>query len=1247
MNRGQVDRLVLDDDDDDDEPEENASWMQTTNSNRNEHIRQLLAHRQQLKKQRADIQKCLASVNKELVSGIDSQFTTSISDTPKLSRDNGDADRTDTQSSKVKKLRDEYVKYGGRHPGVLEQMRTLEIEAKLKDDKKEMQKMLLKTDGVCQESRKTQMPPKWTHRNRNESMEDQRWDLIQQITKLETGNQYLQSQLNMLLPSCIPQIREYSSLKDANKKYHQELTLLQQKIELVKRQKELNKHEKELQEIIASHTRKPVQFRTISKLTSNRNILPFRNEVLDVYAHCDFISGLPLDVTQCSVVLHLFSESSMVRIEGIPMSPVNCIMKRNPDNTFCGRNDPFEVFAFIGKKQKIASYLQCPNLCLVVEIQVHKNVSSESSQEYFQTQAWTKINVLDVHLQPLIGKFFVPLKIFPVIARLSKSQFDAVPQFWKAEFYYQISTNDSIPDPLEVINKNSYNPVHQAPVYYPKTRNYEPLPPPPPPPPPRETPSNLGYEGHSLQHPTFAANLSRINFSFVIYWVKGAKSMSGKLVLTAFHPEQKKIVECLSGPVILETDYVETKYRYGYHMFGDLHASFLDVDVDKNIIILAKFYQLQEKHEYFQVKNMLKDVPLKDSLAAWTALPLLKDSNQDFVPGSTFYVLNKGPHSLQLYSPPIPNLSNILDNREGRQWKKYGNAIIHIDILAGTERPSLESTSYDQKIERGLEGRDLNFYYILVKESSPPLEDFVADSGFDIYIDACRFLPDSVSYTRIAGRIVDRNYKKYAGDISAVAKMNSDIFNPIYEHKEEYRESDPPITATLLLKVYSKNAETKGLIVVGFAAINIFVELGTNRQPTSNSSTAQVSLNEGAFQLRLYCQGPDYISPMSASYFINHDVRSIPCATILVRIRKAPTDGMGAVLSCNQVPKEEWTRFGVWEDAYDYSDGLYISTSCTPTSSEMHIFPALLSRPIQMVSEAIKVLPNTSLNEKLKESTNNLEKYVKNQLIKGLDEIPVNLDLNKISRYQPEWGIKVAVDAASKLPWSGFTLAHISLNPPALFYKKIFSYRADKLKFVETLDFERSTNKSPVWKDGFKNFSSRSFNPDLTVIIHLREIHTKPTTGETYKFSLLEEAWTVVHVFTKQYAVTEPFQLPLFHGAPPVAILNQLNSQSCHECINENILKGNINHLANASVFVRICDARRSDELPRNVYGQQKIATNKSYLTLKSGKYDAKENPGKPIRSLVPSHREPEEFLLSVAKHFKKLVHKMVKEGEV
>ena len=77
-----------------------------------------------------------------------------------------------------------------------------------------------------------------------------------------------------------------------------------------------------------------------------------------------------------------------------------------------------------------SSCLHFPNLYLVVELQVHRNANTttQSSTEYFQTQAWTKIKITDTHLQPVIGRFFVPFKILPIIAKMSDTKFDAVPQ---------------------------------------------------------------------------------------------------------------------------------------------------------------------------------------------------------------------------------------------------------------------------------------------------------------------------------------------------------------------------------------------------------------------------------------------------------------------------------------------------------------------------------------------------------------------------------------------------------------------------------------------------------------------------------------------------------------------------------------------------------------------------------------------------------------------------------------------------
>ena len=49
-----------------------------------------------------------------------------------------------------------------------------------------------------------------------------------------------------------------------------------------------------------------------------------------------------------------------------------------------------------------------------------------------------------------------------------------------------------------------------------------------------------------------------------------------------------------------------------------------------------------------------------------------------------------------------------------------------------------------------------------------------------------------------------------------------------------------------------------------------------------------MSLNEGAHQLRLYPQGPDGTEPMTAACLRESGQHPLPCASLLVRLVKAP-----------------------------------------------------------------------------------------------------------------------------------------------------------------------------------------------------------------------------------------------------------------------------------------------------------------------------------------------------------------------
>ena len=58
--------------------------------------------------------------------------------------------------------------------------------------------------------------------------------------------------------------------------------------------------------------------------------------------------------------------------------------------------------------------------------------------------------------------------------------------------------------------------------------------------------------------------------------------------------------------------------------------------------------------------------------------------------------------------------------------------------------------------------------------------------------------------TKVAARVVDKNYEKIGNDINTGVKLNSNIYSPVYEHRTEVRQENVPHSATLYLKVSSQ-----------------------------------------------------------------------------------------------------------------------------------------------------------------------------------------------------------------------------------------------------------------------------------------------------------------------------------------------------------------------------------------------------------------------------------------------------------
>ncbi|RMX39507.1 hypothetical protein pdam_00006126 [Pocillopora damicornis] len=102
---------------------------------------------------------------------------------------------------------------------------------------------------------------------------------------------------------------------------------------------------------------------------------------------------------------------------------------------------------------------------------------------------------------------------------------------------------------------------------------------------------------------------------------------------------------------------------------------------------------------------------------------------------------------------------------------------------------------------------------------------------------------DENDLPKVAGRVLDKNYTRIGVDIDVQATLDSDIYNPEYNCRTEYRDPVFPQSCTLMLKVYTVDRISKTLCCVGYGFLPIFVEVGTTKQPSVSSSNVKVGLD--------------------------------------------------------------------------------------------------------------------------------------------------------------------------------------------------------------------------------------------------------------------------------------------------------------------------------------------------------------------------------------------------------------------
>ncbi|XP_065409802.1 coiled-coil domain-containing protein 17 isoform X1 [Chrysemys picta bellii] len=947
----------------------------------------------------------------------------------------------------------------------------------------------------------------------------------------------------------------------------------------------------------------------------------------------DFLLGLDPTFFQVCLVAGLYRDGQEMG-KPTPLPVAYCQMGQSPPYVVDGQRGNG---AILSAKQPVPRVRPSTSIALVMELQASGGFDAYGREiQRLASRGWAKINLFDQLHQLISGRWKIPVRLLPVQPGLTTEQLNGIPQAGKTELYLRVvNARDA-----DMQSMAEINPGNAAMYQYPPTVSSRTAPPAgslPTQRPFHPAPTSLylsdpPYTGfvdpppiqeQRVQHKTSQrrggaalrggklteAQERRVQpqqgeprndddagkrLGFIIDRVKGAPLGDGVLRLTGYHQKTGQVISTRNSGMTCYATPVRSNIKLGYFIFGEQEVTFLDLLPQEDMILIVRFYHWPSggvaTTPWDQGSGGQQLLLGTDAwLAAWAILRLTKPAGSDVATkgGLGAVTWNTGPHDLTLYHGPVPPAHTL-------------------SVLAA---------------------------FIHHTRETPASEPFSATDGFDLYIDGARFLPDAVTITRVAGRIFDSHYHQIGPDISTAIDLSSNIFEPLYNYRVEIRNPPVPPSATLLLKLYSLDRFSSKLVLIGWAALNLFVESGTHRAPAADSQGIQVSLNEGAHQLRLYHSGPATDQPFSVGALTSAG-RYVPCASLLVRLLKAPVDSSHQTLQRRMVPQGDWVRLGLFQPRPDYSDRIYYSDSVVPTAGERCLYSAMGNRSAVLVRE---IVPQLAGNEGSELNTDaEISTWIKEKLTRTMDCSPQPFNLTYVSRYLPTYGIKFAVDGAKNLPWSGLTVAHFCFNPPGAFYFGRPWLKYDRPVFVEKLDLD-SYQRWPVWLDGFKSFPQRIYNEYLTVIIHLYEVLVNPEPdtpgkkaatrpvprgimrkeGERLCYALGSEAWAVLQVFSSVYCNTDVYQLPLYQGAPSQNIVISFSQGTCASVTQELANRKVIELVRGASVVVRLADGRRDEELSL----PPKQGINQSYLPKEGIEFYKKEPGGAKVTDLMPQEK--------------------------
>ncbi|XP_048587115.1 uncharacterized protein LOC5517188 isoform X2 [Nematostella vectensis] len=1055
-------------------------------------------------------------------------------------------------------LRASYLHAGGNDPVLLSQIQRLEMEA--------------------QQVRATQRPA---------AMDPV---LQQQIMAYHLANQRLEQELQMIRserqgqtthsksPDLSPEFRQLKA------EHLEKMTALRHESELLKQMTEIERMKRELQQMRDDKADTEKQnYETPFMMTTSgmeKNLLPSPYDPSAGFSvFWDFILGLSSTHTKCRLAVGIYNGTDLISdVKVLPTTSVTQLTTQQHPSV------PAGGVAVLGATHPFPKCAPLPTLSVVVELQANNTTDPEDSGKLF-SRGWAKMNLFDASDRLISGRWKIPFRVPPIKTYLNTYELNRIPQAGASELFIRLVNARDIraeealtPEPVQqylykfppMENPVAYNTFagnRLQPPLTAATTIHPPVPPPSVPPPP-DTP---GAESLASVRSATPGDPSLLGFQVdQLYDAIGGEA---RIKITAYNQHSGEVLHALGDtPVTCVTKEARQDFLHGICSFGLQEAVYRHVQWNAFSVVVLRVYLRQSNNSKRSPTKALDEA----NLVAWTLVPLAspplpssRHSRGRSGGSGSEARLNVGSFKLPLYFPPVPEVQSlpVQSTDVPDSWVRYGAASVRFTIFSGVSPPPDRPLTPAEYTD---ENDPPPGAWIKYGRPSLPSQPFEAGNGFDLYIDGARFLPDSVTFTKVTGRVLDRNYEKIGPDIEVQAKLSSDVFNPEYDCRLEFREPVLPATSTLMVKMYTVDRVTKKLSCVGYSVLPVFLQIGTTKQPVADTGDNKVALNDGAHQIRIYNGTPNLSQPMSED--IINQLTPIPCASLLVRILRAACHPNGKPKEASQFKESAWEKEGLLDKKHNYSEGCYYSLLCEPGLGESQVLHSMFKRQPISARESVKLIDPEQSSKK----DQVISSWIKTQLTRHIDSAPGNFNPNFVALYHPLHGLAVSIDAAQNLPWSHVTLASYCFSPPAAFYK---GDRQDVLGYSAKLQSSSDIN-SPQWKSGIKVFRRRSYHRFLTLIIHVHEL-TLDISGSQETWALKGQAWTPLQVFHEGYVLGGCYQLPLYSGEPTEAVLSALETDNCEDIMASFLRKKTVTYIEGASVFVRMSDARRIDELPQ------------------------------------------------------------------